>query len=105
MRRIIEVLNNIVALNDGECNQLENIVTTVQLDKGDYWIREGRSNHLVTFIDEGYLRKFYLKDGNEITDFFYFDNDCNVDLPSILATTKPVANIMAMQKTSLTIFP
>lgn len=104
MRRIIEVLNNIVALNDGECNQLENIVSTVQLDKGDYWIREGRSNDLVAFIDEGYLRKFYLKDGNEITDFFYFENDFSVDLPSILGHTKPDANIIAMQKTFLTIF-
>ena len=75
------------------------------LDKGEYWIKAGRKNPNIAFIEEGYLRKFYLKDGNEITDFFYFDNDFSADLPSILSKSTPVADIVAMNKTNLTIFP
>lgn len=104
MRKIIEVVNNFVALSNEECKQLEDLLETVQLDKGDYWIREGNKNHHVAFIEQGYLRKFYVKDGKEITDFFYFENEFSVDLPSILENRTPDANIMAMQKTSLTTF-
>ena len=104
MKKIIQVLNNILQLSDNDCNSLNEILTTVSLGKGDYWIRADKKNHNVAFVDEGYLRKFYIKDGNEITDFFYFENDFSADLPSILGNTKPMAGIIAMQKTVLTTF-
>jgi CRP-like cAMP-binding protein len=105
MKKIIQVLNNIVPLPDQDCISLNEILDTLYLDKGEYWIKEGKKNDHIAFIDEGYLRKFYVKDGNEITDFFYFDNDLSADLPSILAGTSPTASIIAMQKTTLTTFP
>ena len=76
----------------------------MQLEKGEYWIRAGKKNSQVAFVNEGYLRKFYLRDGIEITDFFYFDNDFSADLPSILDHTVPKASIVAMRKTTLTTF-
>jgi CRP-like cAMP-binding protein len=104
MEKIIQVFNDITPLSDRDCNCLKELLNSLCLDKGEYWIREGKKNYDIAFIDKGYLRKFYLKDGSEITDFFYFDNDFSADLPSILGSKTPIASIVAMQKTTLTTF-
>jgi CRP/FNR family transcriptional regulator, anaerobic regulatory protein len=104
MEKIIQAFNHIVQLSDKDCSNLSEILHTTTLNKGEHWIMEGKKNYNVAFIVEGYLRKFYSKEGKEITDFFYFENDFSVDLPSILGNTYPQANIVAMQKSTLTTF-
>jgi len=104
LEKLIQTFNSIVPLPDSDCISLGEILTTVTLEKGEYWIRGGKKNHDIAFVDEGYLRKFYVKDGVEITDFFYFENDFSADLPSIMGKTKPVADIIAMCSTTLTTF-
>jgi CRP/FNR family transcriptional regulator, anaerobic regulatory protein len=104
MEKIIDVLSNITPLNDKDRGRMYDILNTRTLGKGEYWIRAGKKNYDIAFVDKGYLRKFYLKNGNEITDFFYFDNDFSADLPSIMTNTNPVASIIAMHKTTLTTF-
>jgi CRP-like cAMP-binding protein len=104
MEKIIEVLNSIVALPAKDCEHICAILSSRQLNKGDYWIQEGKRNDDVAFVEDGYLRKFFIKDGVEITDHFYFENDFSADLPSIISNSLPQASIVAMQKTSLTIF-
>jgi CRP-like cAMP-binding protein len=102
--KILQVLNNISPLNEKDVNNLLEICKNVHINKGEYWIKEGKKNNYIAFIEEGYLRKFYLKDGNEITDFFYFENDFSADLPSIIGNTNSDASIIAMQKSNLTTF-
>lgn len=104
MQKIIQVFNNIAPLTDKDRIDLHDILKTHSLRKGDYWIRAGKKNHNIAFIDEGYLRKFYVKDGNEITDHFYFENDFSADLPSVLANTHSMASTVAMKNTTLTTF-
>lgn len=104
MSKIIQVLRKIAPLTDDECNRFLEIITTSQLKKGDYWIESGRRNDKIAFLENGYLRKFYVMEGNEITDFFYFENDFSADLPSIIGNKLPHASIVAMQNTTLTIF-
>jgi len=100
----MEVLNSIVPLSDRDCSSLTEILKTTCLSKGEYWIQADKKNFNIAFIEEGYLRKFYLKDGKEITDFFYFETDFSADLPSIIGNTNAQASIIAMQKTTLTTF-
>jgi hypothetical protein len=97
-------LQKIVPLKEEDCKKFLNINSSIQLNKGEYWIKPANKNNNIAFIEEGYLRKFYLKNGNEITDSFYFENEFCADLPSIIGNTLPYAGIIAMQKTSLTIF-
>lgn len=104
MTKILQVLNSIAPLSKKDCHCLSEIVKTTHLEKGDYWIEAGKKNYRVAFVDEGYLRKFYLKDGKEITDFFYFENDFSADLPSILSNSTPQASVVAMQNSTLTTF-
>lgn len=104
MKKIIQVFNSIVPISDKDCNSINEILKTTTLNKGDYWIKADKKNNNIAFVEEGYLRKFYLKDGKEITDFFYFENDFSADLPSIIGNTNPQASIVAMQKSILTTF-
>jgi CRP-like cAMP-binding protein len=104
MQKIIRVLNSFAPLSQKDCNSFLSILTSRDLNKGDYWIEEGKKNNRVAFLEEGYLRKYYIKDGNEVTDSFYFENDFCADLPSIIGNSPPHGNIIAMQKTTLTIF-
>jgi CRP-like cAMP-binding protein len=104
MTNLIHVLRQVAPLKDEECEKLMKITKTIHLKKGEFWIESGKSNKMIAFIAEGYLRKYYVKDGDEITDFFYFENDFSSDLPSILTNTPPHANAVAMKKTTLIAF-
>ena len=57
---IVEVLNSIVPQSDEDCSNLTEILNTTYLKKGENWIQEGKKNYNITFIEEGYLRKFYV---------------------------------------------
>ncbi len=104
MQKILQVLNDITPLSKKESDSFLSILATSTLDKGEYWIEKGKRNNNVAFLEEGYLRKYYVKDGNEITDFFYFENDFSADLPSIISRSAPHASMVAMEKTTLTTF-
>jgi CRP/FNR family transcriptional regulator, anaerobic regulatory protein len=104
MNKIIQVLSRIAPLNEKDCDSLSKILNTTYLNKGEYWIKAEKKNHNIAFIEEGYLRKFYIKDDDEVTDFFYFENDFCADLPSIIGNLNPHASIIAMQKSILTTF-
>lgn len=104
MERIVQVLKKIALLTEKDIVSFLGVMKTREFKKGDYWIEAGRRNRQIGFLDAGYLRKYYLKKGDEITDYFYFENDFTADLPSILSNTPPVANIVAMQNSSLVTF-
>jgi len=101
---LLTFLNTINPLSEKDSDAILKIVKTKQLKKGEHWLEQGRANYHVAFVEEGYLRKYYVKDGNEITDAFYFENDICADLPSIIGKTKPLSNVVAMQNTLLTTF-
>ena len=104
MKKIFQVLNSIVQLSDADSIKLDEILERKELDKGAFWIEEGKKNYDIAFVEDGYLRKFYLKEGVEITDFFYFEKDFSADLPSIWSNSNPQASIIAMEETTLTTF-
>lgn len=104
MEKIVKVLKNIAPLTEEDIVNFLGITKIRQLEKGNWWIEDGKKNRKIGFLESGYLRKYYLKEGKEITDYFYFENDFTADLPSILSNTGPVASIIAMQKSSLVTF-
>jgi CRP-like cAMP-binding protein len=101
---IIDELKKFGPLSDNDCESILGIFTTTILDKGEHWIEANKKTERLAFVDEGYLRKYYVKEGDEVTDSFYFENDFCADLPSIIGNTLPHATIVAMKKTTLTTF-
>jgi CRP-like cAMP-binding protein len=104
MTKLVQVLQQIAPLTSQDCERLMGITKTIQLQKGDVWIEAGKKNENIAFIEEGYLRRFYVKAGEEITSFFYFENDISADLPSLSGNPLPQESIIVMEKTILTVF-
>jgi len=104
MEKIINELQKFGALPEEDRTNLVGILSRKTLKKGEYWIEANRKNDRVAFLEDGYLRKYYVKDGNEVTDFFYFENDFCTDLPSIIGNSLPYASIVAMKDTTITTF-
>lgn len=104
MTKLIQMLKQVAPLTEKDCEDLMNITWSIQLQKGDIWIEAGKKTDLFAFVDEGYLRRFYNLDGNEVTSFFYFENDVCADLPSMIGNPLPQESIVAMETTTLTYF-
>lgn len=102
--QLVKVLNDIQILSGKETTDFMSLLKERHLKKGEYWLKEGISNRNIAFIQEGFLRKFYLKDGNEQTDSFYFENEFCTDLPSILSNNRPDSYIIAVKPTKLLMF-
>lgn len=102
--KIIQVISNIAPLTKKEIAAFQRLTRTIVLEKGDFWIEADKMNRQIGFVEKGYLRSYYLRDGKEMTDSFYFEDDFTADLPSILGTTPPAANIIAMENSTLVIF-
>lgn len=101
MNDFFNVVNDITPLQKDEQMALAKAVRIRRLDLGDAWIKEGMSTHQLAFISEGYLRKYYLRNGREITDGFFFDNAFAGDLPGMLARRPAVCHLVAMEPTEL----
>lgn len=98
-------LDQISRLSDEEKQAIRSIITEQKLKKGAFWIEEGKRAHLLGFIKKGYLRKYYVSDGAEITDFFYLDNSFIGDIPAIVSKQPSVANAVAMEPTTILSIP
>src|SRR5215467_9454901 len=94
-------LKKISSLTDEDIDELVSLTTKIILPRGEFWIREGKRVDKVAFIEKGYLRKYFLKDGKELTDDFYFDNSFSADIPSIVMGRTAIANFVAMEETEI----
>jgi CRP-like cAMP-binding protein len=104
MENILQELVLVAQLTENDLQQLQPLFKVATIEKGAYWMEAGRRNNNVAFVEKGYLRKFYLKDGIEITDYFYLENDFLADLPSFIDHSTPLSSVIAMEKTTLTTF-
>lgn len=67
------------------------------LTKGEFWIRQGDFASEVAFVQKGYLRKYYIEEGQDITDFFYLESSFMGDLPSIFSAAPTLSYVEAME--------
>ncbi|TDX00869.1 Crp/Fnr family transcriptional regulator [Dinghuibacter silviterrae] len=105
MNDFFNTINDIVPLAKEVQMALAKTIRILRLERGQPWIREGDSAHHLAFISEGYLRKYRLREGREVTEGFYFDNAFAADLPPVL-TGRPVrCSLVAMERTELFLLP
>jgi CRP-like cAMP-binding protein len=102
---IIQLFCNISPLTERETEEFLQVTKGEKLSEKQFWMKENKSNKKIAFLLNGYLRKYYIdKNGNDITDYFYFQSDFCSDLPSILSNQKPDSYVVAMEDTSLITF-
>lgn len=104
IQKFIANLKDITPLGNEELREIINICTIKELQIGEYFFNEGMWAKEIAYVFKGYLRKYYLKEGKELTDFFYFENSFTADLPSIIRNVPCVAFNVAMEQTMLVTF-
>ena len=98
MEELFGILSTVAKLSPAELNALGALAVPLHLAKGELFIREGHRASQLAFIERGYLRKFFVRDGKELTDFFYLDRSFTGDIPAMPltmvepSTTLPLAS-------------
>jgi len=104
VQKMIQVLNAISPLTDQDIETLSSICSSEELPRGECWLKMGKRPNKVGFLIAGYLRKYYLLNEKEVTDFFYFDGDLCADLPALISDIPSHVDIVAMQDSQLISF-
>ncbi len=80
-----EILQSLCAIHplSPEClNHFRKVVQFQKVKKGDYLLKPGRVNDRLFFIKKGLLRCYYLMNGRELTDWFFWEGDAVVSIDS-----------------------
>lgn len=84
-------------LTQEDLEQLQPLMKTVQLEKQDYFIREGQVCRQLAFLRKGILRSFYVKDnGEEITDCIMFEGQLVTAYASLITGAPAFENMQAI---------
>jgi len=75
------------------------------LRKNHLFIREGKNASEIAFIIEGMFRQFYMKDGEEKTTYFYFENQLMSSYISCITGKPSLLTIEALSNSIYISFP
>ena len=98
-------LTRFVPLNDEDWGLLTPYVTYRNLAKGEHWITEGKKEQYLGFILEGNMRHYYIRNGEEKTTYFYFENHLTGSYFSALNGAASLVAIEALTDCRLLSFP
>jgi len=100
--------NNIekfIKLSDEDWNLLLPHLETRKLKKHELLAEIGKVSNEVGFVLEGMLRHYYLKDGEEKTTYFYFENHFVTSYISCITKQPSQLSIEALSDCELIVFP
>ncbi|WP_276373252.1 Crp/Fnr family transcriptional regulator [Chryseolinea sp. H1M3-3] len=90
-----------VPLEDEAWEDLQKIISLKDLKKKQHFLRQGEICRQLGFIVCGYVRLYYLKDGEEITKDFNFENSFCGSYASFSLGQPSRFNVIAMEKVKL----
>src|SRR6187402_1594051 len=100
--------NNIerfVKLSDKDWDLLVPHLEIRELKKHQYLSEIGKVGTEVGFVLEGMLRHYYIKDGEEKTTYFYFENHLVASYISCITQKPSLLSIEALSDSKLIVFP
>jgi CRP-like cAMP-binding protein len=102
MTPLTENINQIVGLTTDEIVSIENAYGSVEISKGDLWVKQGKICNQVAFVVSGKLRNYYINEtGNEVTCYFVSPDNFISPYTSFLTNTPANENISALEDTKL----
>jgi CRP-like cAMP-binding protein len=72
--KLIKYLVEYVGISKETAQQIDDLCEYEELPKGHLLLGEGNNSKKVFFVEQGLVRMFYLKDGKDITHFFFYEN-------------------------------
>jgi CRP-like cAMP-binding protein len=92
-----EFLQSNFQVSDHEWDLMQDYGKSLELSKGEYFVREGRICRHLGFIAEGVMRYVKFEEsGEETTCYFVCENDCVADPASFDAQKPSTMNIQAI---------
>lgn len=105
-KMIKNYLKSFNILTDDEIENLILVTTKRDLNKADYFIRQGETCKEVAFVLSGTFRSFYISDkGEEITYCITFPNNLMTAYSSFITGQSTDENIQAITSVALLIIP
>ncbi|MDE3249906.1 MAG: Crp/Fnr family transcriptional regulator, partial [Bacteroidota bacterium] len=89
-------LQQYFSVNREEAKAIQQSFTTLQLKKGDHYLKAGRYSDLLGFIQSGILREYSVNDGKETTKWISTKGYFAVDLSGFLFGSTARWNIQAL---------
>jgi CRP-like cAMP-binding protein len=100
---LISIFEHVAVLEESDKKLLETIFTEVKIKKGDYFLKEGAINQNMGVIQEGLMRFYIHKDGEEHTLEFSSRGSFVVEYQSFIEKTPSIQYIQAIEDTTLLI--
>ncbi|MCD8741702.1 Crp/Fnr family transcriptional regulator [Mucilaginibacter roseus] len=95
-------IEGFVAFSDEEWQILADHLTFINLKKKEYFVEKGKVCQYFGFITSGSVRYFSVReDGEEITNYFSFNNELTSSYKSFLRQEPSFVYIQALEDTSL----
>ncbi len=97
---ITEILQQFATISEQARTVLAKVITKRELSKGTLLLEQGKTCKHLNFLEIGFARAFYYRDGKEITSWFAFENDIVASMYSF-TTQKPSLENIEIVETSV----
>lgn len=96
-----EFVDKLVTLEPGAWNDVLNVMRERRLKKKEHYLLQGEICQSIGFITQGYVRLYYILDGEDITKDFNFEQDFCGSHASFSQQQPSTFSIVAMEDVSL----
>jgi CRP-like cAMP-binding protein len=90
-----------IPLSDEELSLIDTFFEIKRLRKKEFVLQDGKVCNFITFIAEGSIRHFHIKNGIEKTCDISFENAWVTDFQSFTNATASIINLQAMEETTV----
>jgi CRP-like cAMP-binding protein len=81
--KLADFLKQEIQLPIETIQSIDNLWKYEELPKGAHLLKEGSLSQQAFFVEKGLLRLYYLKDGKDITHFFFSENNIYVPIENV----------------------
>ena len=82
-KRFIDWIGKLGTLSPEQIAALEEILHEKHMAKNQFLLKPGQTAEKIYFVVKGAFRSYFLKEGEEITDYFFFENSFATDYVSL----------------------
>ncbi len=94
---LLSFIRSLLPFSDESWQSLQPALTQLEYKKGTYLLREGAISNAFFFIENGYCRSCYNKDGVEKNTAFYFEGDIAANIKSFGSGEPSAYHIIACE--------
>ena len=105
LEKIISKFKEVVSFKQEEFDLFAKNLSVIKLEKNEIWEDSGKISQFMGFVNSGILRQYYLKDGNEFTDYFHTETEFIGNYISYLSQEPSTTITVAMEPCELLVLP